>query len=117
MGRLFLLRGRPFGLSSIEHDTQPAHGRVHKRTEPGIFANGSGDCSQLNIDDGAAGLNSSVDSGQRTPAEKTAAIISKASQTGASLCIPGGLEARAGRAARRAPDATSATEHAPSAEK
>ena len=117
MGRLFFLRGRLFGLSSTEHYTQPAHGRVHKRTEPGISANSSGHCSELNIEDGAAGLNSSVDSRQRTPAEKTAAIISRASQTGASLCIPGGLEVRVGRAARRAPDATSATGHAPSAEK
>lgn len=117
MERLFFPRGWLFGLSSTEHDTQPAHGRVHKRTEPRISANGSDDCSQLNIDDGAAGLNSGVDSRQRTPAETTAAIISKATQTGASLSIPGSLEARVGRAARRAPDATSATGSEPPAEK
>ena len=88
-----------------------------QKNRTGHFREWSDGCSQLNIADGAAGLNSSVDSGQRTPAEKTAAIISRATQTGAPLCIPGGLEVRAARAVRRAPDATSATERAPSAEK
>ena len=97
-----------FGLSSTEHDTRPAHD-VCTIEQKRAFPRMAGDCSQLNIDDGAVGLNSGMDSGQRTPAEKTAAIISRATQTGAPLCIPGGLEVRVGNAARRAPDATSAT--------
>lgn len=39
-------------------------------------------------------------------AEKTAAIVSRAVQTGASLCIPGAREPRVGRPAHRAAGAT-----------
>lgn len=47
-----------------------------------------------------------MDAGRPTAAEKTAAIISSAVQTGASLCIPGAREVRVGRPAGRPARAT-----------
>jgi hypothetical protein len=41
-----------------------------------------------------------------TPADMTAAIILRAARTGAPLCIPGALDVRVGRTARRTSSAT-----------
>jgi hypothetical protein len=49
-----------------------------------------------------------MDAARPTAAEKTAAIVSSAVQTGASLCIPGAREARVGRPAERPAGATRA---------